>query len=90
MKIMLWVAAPALIRRGSTTGVMTAFLVTFLIQYLPKIYYSLRLLRRTQNLTGYIFGTVWWGLALNLIAYFVAAHVSVSTPPNPILSAGNL
>lgn len=29
-----------------------------------------------QNFSGYIFGTVWWGIALNLIAYFVASHVS--------------
>nr|CAD1841179.1 unnamed protein product [Ananas comosus var. bracteatus] len=23
---------------------------------------------------GYIFGTIWWGIALNLMAYFVASH----------------
>jgi hypothetical protein len=29
-----------------------------------------------QKVTGYIFGTIWWGFALNLIAYFIASHVS--------------
>uniref|UniRef100_A0A1D1XUI3 Cyclic nucleotide-gated ion channel 4 n=1 Tax=Anthurium amnicola TaxID=1678845 RepID=A0A1D1XUI3_9ARAE len=75
-QIVLWVAAPELIRRGSTTTVMTVFLIMFLFQYLPKIYHSACVLRRTQNLSGYIFGTIWWGIALNMIAYFVAAHAA--------------
>lgn len=73
-QVVLWVAIPALLERGSTTVVMTVFLIMFLFQYLPKIYHSVCLLRRMQNLSGYIFGTVWWGIALNMIAYFVASH----------------
>ncbi|CAL5405776.1 unnamed protein product [Camellia sinensis] len=73
-QVVLWVAIPALLERGSTTVVMTIFLIMFLFQYLPKIYHSVCLLRRMQNLSGYIFGTVWWGIALNMIAYFVASH----------------
>lgn len=76
LQVVLWIVIPALLEKGSTTEVMTVFLVMFLIQYLPKIYHSVYLLRRMQNLSGYIFGTVWWGIALNLIAYFVASHVS--------------
>ncbi|XXG59613.1 hypothetical protein AAC387_Pa04g1666 [Persea americana] len=75
-QIVLWVVAPSLIAKGSTTTVMTIFLIMFLFQYFPKIYHSVRLLRRMQNLSGYIFGTVWWGIALNLIAYFVASHAA--------------
>ncbi|KAK7401859.1 hypothetical protein VNO78_13685 [Psophocarpus tetragonolobus] len=75
-QIVLWVAIPSLLEKGSITLVMTVFLIMFLFQYLPKIYHSVRLLRRMQNLTGYIFGTVWWGIALNLIAYFVASHAA--------------
>lgn len=72
-------AAPALIREGSTTTtVMTVFLIMFLFQYLPKIYHSVRFLRRMHNFSAYIFGTIWWGIALNLIAYFVASHVRVT------------
>ncbi|KAE9458152.1 hypothetical protein C3L33_09942, partial [Rhododendron williamsianum] len=74
-QVVLWVAIPALLERGSTTEVMTVLLIMFLFQYLPKIYHSICLLRRMQNLSGYIFGTVWWGIALNMIAYFVASHV---------------
>ncbi|XP_024960462.1 cyclic nucleotide-gated ion channel 4-like [Cynara cardunculus var. scolymus] len=73
-QVVLWVVIPALLKRGLTTEVMTIALITFLFQYLPKIYHSIRLLRRMQNLSGYVFGTVWWGIALNLIAYFVASH----------------
>jgi len=56
---------------------MTMLLVAFLLEYLPKIYHSVRVLRRMQHAaSGYVFGTIWWGIALNLMAYFVAAHVS--------------
>ncbi|XP_068312120.1 cyclic nucleotide-gated ion channel 4-like [Pyrus communis] len=74
-QIILWVVIPSLLERGSVTVVMTVFLM-FFFQYLPKIYHSVCLLRRMQNLSGYIFGTVWWGIALNLIAYFVAANAA--------------
>ncbi|WVZ68579.1 hypothetical protein U9M48_017505 [Paspalum notatum var. saurae] len=74
-KVVLWVATPAMIRAGSTTAVMTVLLVAFLLEYLPKIYHSVRVLRRMQHAaSGYVFGTIWWGIALNLMAYFVAAH----------------
>ncbi|CAA2982897.1 cyclic nucleotide-gated ion channel 4 [Olea europaea subsp. europaea] len=74
MQIVLWVAIPELLGKGSTILIMAVLLIMFLFQYLPKIYHSVCLLRRMQNLSGYIFGTVWWGIALNLIAYFVASH----------------
>ncbi|KAG2601216.1 hypothetical protein PVAP13_5KG573600 [Panicum virgatum] len=74
MQVMVWAAAPAMIRAGSTTAVMTVLLVAFLFEYLPKIYHSVRVLRRSQDASGYVFGTIWWGIALNLMAYFVAAH----------------
>ncbi|OIS99066.1 PREDICTED: cyclic nucleotide-gated ion channel 4-like isoform X1 [Nicotiana attenuata] len=73
-QLVIWVGIPALLEKGSTTTVMTVLLIMFLFQYLPKIYHSVCLLRRMQNLSGYIFGTVWWGIALNTIAYFVASH----------------
>ncbi|RWW25785.1 hypothetical protein GW17_00009850 [Ensete ventricosum] len=75
-QVVMWIVAPALIRRGMTTTVMTVFLIVFLLQYLPKIYHAFCFLRRLQNLLGYIFGTIWGGIALNLIAYFVASHAA--------------
>ncbi|WJX93881.1 Cyclic nucleotide-gated ion channel 4 [Trifolium repens] len=75
-QIVLWVGIPSLLEQGSITLVMTVLLIVFLFQYLPKIYHSVCHLRRTQNLSGYIFGTVWWGIALNMIAYFVASHAA--------------
>lgn len=78
VQIVMWVAVPKVLENGLTTVVMTVMLIIFLFQYLPKIYHSVCLLRRLQNLSGYIFGTVWWSIALNLIAYFVASHVSIS------------
>lgn len=73
-QMIIWVVIPKLLERGWTTVVMTVLLIMFVFQYLPKIYHSVCLLRRMQNLSGYIFGTVWWGIALNMIAYFVASH----------------
>ncbi|XVF70413.1 hypothetical protein PTKIN_Ptkin11bG0159500 [Pterospermum kingtungense] len=75
-QIVLWVAVPYLLEKGSITLVMTVFLIIFLFQYLPKIYHSVCLLRRMQGFSGYIFGTVWWGIVLNMIAYFVASHAA--------------
>ncbi|CAL9120346.1 unnamed protein product [Musa textilis] len=75
-QIVLWVVAPAMIRNGMTTPVMTVFLISFLSQYLPKVYHSVCFLRRLQNLLGYIFGTIWGGIAVNLTAYFVACHAA--------------
>ena len=76
-QVVLWVVIPRLLKKGEITAVMTVLLIMLVFQYLPKIYHSVCLLRRMQNLSGYIFGTVWWGIALNMIAYFVASHVSI-------------
>lgn len=65
-----------------TTKVMTVFFISFLFQYLPKIYHSVCLLRRLQSMLGYVFGTIWGGIALNLIAYFVASHVIIDKKLN--------
>ena len=74
-QVVVWVAAPAMIRAGLTTPVMTVLLLAFLLEYLPKICHAVRFLRRMQGQSGYVFGTIWWGIVLNLMAYFVAAHV---------------
>ncbi|PUZ65309.1 hypothetical protein GQ55_3G213500 [Panicum hallii var. hallii] len=73
-QVVVWVAAPAMIRAGLTTPVMTVLLLAFLLEYLPKICHAVRFLRRMQGQSGYVFGTIWWGIVLNLMAYFVAAH----------------
>jgi cyclic nucleotide gated channel, plant len=57
---------------------MTILLLIFLFQYLPKVYHSIDIMRKMRKVTGYIFGTVWWGFGLNLFAYFAASHVSIS------------
>lgn len=57
---------------------MTILLLIFLFQFLPKVYHSIYLMRRMQRVTGYIFGTIWWGFGLNLLAYFIASHVSTA------------
>ncbi|KAJ8459716.1 hypothetical protein OPV22_032642 [Ensete ventricosum] len=75
-QVVLWVVAPAMLCQGMTSTVMTVFLISFLSQYLPKVYHSVCFLRRLQNSLGYIFGNIWGGIALNLIAYFVASHAA--------------
>ncbi|KAI3988177.1 hypothetical protein MKX01_011966, partial [Papaver californicum] len=47
-QVVLWVVIPSLLDKGSTTMVMTIFLIMFLFQYLPKIHHSVCFLRRTQ------------------------------------------
>ncbi|KAM7280755.1 hypothetical protein ACFE04_007889 [Oxalis oulophora] len=70
-----WLVVPKLIREEQIKMIMTILLLMFLFQFLPKVFHSVVLMRRMQKVTGYIFGTIWWGFALNLIAYFIASHV---------------
>lgn len=71
-----WLVVPRLIKENQIRPVMTILLLIFLFQFLPKVYHSICLMRRMQKVTGYIFGTIWWGFGLNLIAYFIASHVA--------------
>ncbi|KAL3526561.1 hypothetical protein ACH5RR_011217 [Cinchona calisaya] len=67
---------PKLLREHRIQLTMSILQVVFLLQFLPKVYHSFSLMRRMKKVTGYIFGTIWWGFGLNLIAYFLASHVS--------------
>ncbi|KAK4426230.1 Cyclic nucleotide-gated ion channel 2 [Sesamum alatum] len=71
-----WLVVPRLIKDEQIKLIMTILLLIFLFQFLPKVYHSICLMRRMQKVTGYIFGTIWWGFGLNLIAYFIASHVA--------------
>jgi cyclic nucleotide gated channel len=77
-QIMLWVVTPQLIEHGrDPTRCMTFILTTFLVQYVPKVVHTALMVRRLQHVTGYIFGTASSGFFLNLITYFISAHVSL-------------
>ncbi|CAK7323009.1 unnamed protein product [Dovyalis caffra] len=71
-----WLMVPKFIREEKIKPVLTMLLTTFLFQFLPKVYHSFCLTRRMRKVTGYIFGTVWWGFGLNLVAYLIASHVT--------------
>ncbi|KAJ8750354.1 hypothetical protein K2173_014269 [Erythroxylum novogranatense] len=71
-----WLVVPKLIREEKMKLIMTILLFMFLFQLLPKVYHSICMMRNMQKVTGYIFGTIWWGFALNLAAYFIASHVA--------------
>ncbi|XP_068336818.1 cyclic nucleotide-gated ion channel 2-like [Pyrus communis] len=71
-----WLVLPKLIKEEKVKVIMTILLLIFLFQFLPKVYHSISLMRRMQKVTGYVFGTIWWGFGLNLIAYFIASHVA--------------
>ncbi|KAJ6421590.1 hypothetical protein OIU84_028877 [Salix udensis] len=71
-----WLLVPKFIREEKIKRVLTILLVTFLFQFLPKVYHSYCLARRMRKVTGYIFGTIWWGFGLNLVAYLIASHVT--------------
>ncbi|XP_064983015.1 cyclic nucleotide-gated ion channel 2-like [Musa acuminata AAA Group] len=71
-----WLIVPKLIREEEIKLIMTICLLIFVFQFLPKVYHSICVMRRMQKVTGYIFGTIWWGFGLNLFAYFIASHVA--------------
>ncbi|PON60004.1 Voltage dependent potassium channel [Parasponia andersonii] len=72
----IWLIVPRLLGEGRITVIMTILLLSFLFQFLPKVYHSLYLMRRLQKVTGYVFGSVWWRFILNVIAYLIASHVA--------------
>lgn len=74
-QVVFWSVAPMLLRQDKIKILMTILLLIFLFQFLPKVYHSIYLMRKMQKVTGYIFGTIWWGFGLNLVAYFIASHV---------------
>lgn len=76
IQAIFWLVVPKLIREEEIKLIMSILFMMFLFQFLPKVYHSICVMRRIQKVTGYIFGTIWWGFALNLIAYFIASHVS--------------
>ncbi|OAY67587.1 Cyclic nucleotide-gated ion channel 2 [Ananas comosus] len=75
-QIVFWLVVPKLLREEEIKQIATILLSVFLFQYLPKVYHSICMMRSMQKVTGYIFGTIWWGFGLNLIAYFIASHVA--------------
>ncbi|KAG8366935.1 hypothetical protein BUALT_Bualt16G0019900 [Buddleja alternifolia] len=75
-QVVFWLVVPRLIKEEQIKLIMTILLLIFLFQFLPKVYHSIYLMRRMQKVTGYLFGTIWWGFGLNLIAYFIASHVA--------------
>ncbi|KAG6528927.1 cyclic nucleotide-gated ion channel 2-like [Zingiber officinale] len=71
-----WLIVPKLIREEEIKLLMTILLLIFVFHFLPKVYHSISVMRRMQKVTGYVFGSIWWGFGLNLIAYFIASHVA--------------
>ncbi|KAK8953661.1 Cyclic nucleotide-gated ion channel 2 [Platanthera guangdongensis] len=75
-QIAFCMVVPRLIKEEEIKLTMTILLMIFLFQYLPKVYHIFCVMRRMQKVTGFIFGSIWWGFGLNLIAYFIASHVA--------------
>ncbi|BBN08446.1 hypothetical protein Mp_4g11640 [Marchantia polymorpha subsp. ruderalis] len=76
-QFLFWLVVPAIITSGVRVSVLLGVvLAVFLFQYIPRVIHMVVLIKRMQHVTGYVFGTAWWGFALNLIAYFVAAHIA--------------
>ncbi|KAK1418294.1 hypothetical protein QVD17_27437 [Tagetes erecta] len=75
-QVVLWLLVPRLIsEEEEAKTIINTLLLTFMFQFLPKVHHSMLLMKRMAKVTGYIFGTMLWGFALNLIAYLIASHV---------------
>ncbi|KAJ0042432.1 hypothetical protein Pint_19133 [Pistacia integerrima] len=72
----LWLIIPKLIREDEIKQIMSILLLMIMFQFFPKVYHSLTLMRRMTKVTGFIFGTIWWGFSINLIAYLIFSHVT--------------
>uniref|UniRef100_A0A7N0T9Q1 Cyclic nucleotide-binding domain-containing protein n=1 Tax=Kalanchoe fedtschenkoi TaxID=63787 RepID=A0A7N0T9Q1_KALFE len=65
---------PKLIGQGRVELAFLLMLLTFFIQFVPKIYHTLAMTTRLQKVTGYIFASAWWGFGLAFAAYLTASH----------------
>ncbi|KAE9585232.1 putative potassium channel, voltage-dependent, EAG/ELK/ERG [Lupinus albus] len=75
LQIALWLVIPLLLENGLIKLAMIVYFIIFIVQYIPKVYHAACVMRRMHNLNDYIFGTVWWGSALNLIGLFLVSHI---------------
>ncbi|KAF5958735.1 hypothetical protein HYC85_005960 [Camellia sinensis] len=75
-QVVYLLVVPKLLREERVQLMWTILQLIFLLQFLPKVYHSFSLMQRMRKVTGYIFGSIWWGFGLNLIAYFLASHVA--------------
>ncbi|KAL5805660.1 hypothetical protein ACOSQ4_028393 [Xanthoceras sorbifolium] len=71
-----WLVVPKLVRQGRIKVIMSVLLFIIMFQFIPKVYHSLCLMKRMRKVTGYIFGTIWWGFSINLVAYLIFSHVA--------------
>ncbi|KAJ7536380.1 hypothetical protein O6H91_12G066900 [Diphasiastrum complanatum] len=78
LQVMVWIVVPYMVKKGGHTSIMTTLLIVFIFQFIPKLFHLVVLVKRMQHVTGYVFGSAWWGFALNLLAYLTAAHVAGS------------
>lgn len=74
-QVAFWMVVPSLIKEEEMK-LMTILIMIFLFQFLPKVCHIICMMRRMQKVTGFIFGSIWWGFGFNLIAYFIASHVA--------------
>ncbi|KAJ7536531.1 hypothetical protein O6H91_12G072800 [Diphasiastrum complanatum] len=77
-QIVFWMIIPCMLRAQENPTSTSILLGVFLFQYIPKLVYLVMLIKRLQQVTGYIFDKVAWGFILNLLAYLTAAHVAGS------------
>lgn len=79
VQFVFWIIVPSIIAKGDKVSTLLGVIIfLFCLQYIPKVFHIVLVIQRMQRVTGYIFGTAWWGFALNLIAYFIASHVRLA------------
>ncbi|KAJ9540724.1 hypothetical protein OSB04_027230 [Centaurea solstitialis] len=73
--VYLWLA-PRLVKEEKISMVMVVVQLVFMVQFIPKVYHCYRLMQRSRQVTGYVFGSIWWRFGLGFTAYFLASHAS--------------
>ncbi|KAI5064433.1 hypothetical protein GOP47_0021332 [Adiantum capillus-veneris] len=75
-QVTVWLLVPHMISSGDVGSLMAVLFTAVFCQFIPKIFHLIFLARSIRHVIGIVFGAVWWGFALNLTAYLVAAHVA--------------
>ena len=72
--VYLWVA-PRLVKEEKISILLVLVQLVFMLQFIPKVYHCYCLMQRSRQVTGYVFGSIWWRFGLGFTAYFLASHV---------------
>ncbi|VAI22121.1 unnamed protein product [Triticum turgidum subsp. durum] len=77
-QIIFWLVIPKLIREEQVKVIMTILLLIFVLQFLPKVYHSIYIMRKMQKIAG----GCWYVLAIQRVASCLQSECEINNNCN--------